>query len=68
MLFSSSTANSATTSVCVDDVFIVQVGFTGMAKTITVGKTPTVSESVRTADFAHLIIQIADGPDTCIFS
>lgn len=64
MLLSSSTEDSVTTYVCMDGVFIVQMIFIGMANTITVGKTRTVSKNILTAD---LIIQIADGPDTCIF-
>lgn len=63
-----SSADSVTAIVtAVEGVFIVQMVFIGMADTITVGKTRTVSENVLTADFTHLIIQIADGPDTCIF-
>lgn len=62
-----SSADSVTTNICMEGVFIVQMVFIGMADTITVGKTRTVSENVLTADFTHLIIQIADGPDTCIF-
>lgn len=56
MLLSSSTADSVTTNICVEGVFIVQMVFIGMADTITVGKTRTVSENMLTADFTHLII------------
>lgn len=59
-----STANS---DVCVDVGFMVQMVFLGMADIITFGKTQTVSENVLTADFTHSIIEIADGPDKCIF-
>lgn len=73
VLHSSSRADGNTTNIGVRDVFIVQIFFywrgllPDRRATITVRKTRTVSENVQTADFTHLIIQIADGPDTCIF-